>query len=599
VLDLDDLDELHQARGHVLDLDNVVHDVQLLLQVAHLEVGHLDLLVAQQIGHLLEEHQKVLEAVLRVVADQQVHAVDQQLVRDHLAHEEFADELDVGHDLVAPPQLFLEGTVQALAPLVLFVEDLLALVQHGTLEHVFLLEDCVELVVERQSELSDEGDVLGLVGGPFEELLTQLEHQVVVLLELEDVLQRVLLVVSGELVEGQPNFFDLAVRLGHLAHRFLAGSERGEDLALLLELGGGLAFLFLLHLAEHALDVVEHAYVHFLLVQAAQFALVLRTHLLVRALLDGQGFQVLSGQPHASVVALLLLVLGHAPVDVLVPDAHGVHVQRQLAVERGLGQHLLEGVTAHNVLLEHLGVAFEFLHAVLLLRLLLPLLEEIRVSFLVLLDALVALALGSLELLLVLWPLLDVLVALGVPVVAEHGHLLGVVVVLVLALWLLLFLDLLLLGDPVDVVGFVEGWELHVLDLVELGLLLYLVHNLLAVGVVGGVVLVVFLVLLDLLVHYVVLQAELLCVLLGHARGDLVEPDLVRVLHQDLLVGAMFELLQVLVAVRVHRFSFLAGAFIRGLHSSSSAAATARRASSPTARPPAPFSFVLVIFVFS
>mmetsp|Transcript_20247 Transcript_20247/g.44687 ORF Transcript_20247/g.44687 Transcript_20247/m.44687 type:complete len:262 (-) Transcript_20247:59-844(-) len=110
--------------------------------------------------------------------------------------------------------------------------------------------------------------------------------------------------------------------------------------------------------------------------------------------------------------------------------------------------------------------------------------------------------------------------------------------------------------EPVDVVGFVEGGEVHIFDFVHLGFLLDFVHYLLGVWIVGGVVVHVVFVLADLLVNHIILESKLLRLLLGHARGDLVKPDLIGVLHQDLLVVAVFELLQVLVRVRVNRFAF-------------------------------------------
>jgi len=77
----------------------------------------------------------------------------------------------------------------------------------------------------------------------------------------------------------------------------------------------------------------------------------------------------------------------------------------------------------------------------------------------------------------------------------------------------------------------------------------------LRIGVVVGVVVFVVLILLNVVVHHIVFESKLLRLLFGHPGRDEVQSGVVRVVHQDLFVVAVFELLQVLVRVWVNRLS--------------------------------------------
>lgn len=66
---------------------------------------------------------------------------------------------------------------------------------------MFLLEDCIELIVEGESKLANNGDILRFICSSLKELLAQFKHQVFILLELQYVLQSVLLIVPCEFVQ--------------------------------------------------------------------------------------------------------------------------------------------------------------------------------------------------------------------------------------------------------------------------------------------------------------------------------------------------------------------------------------------------------------
>lgn len=103
------------------------------------------------------------------------------------------------------------------------------------------------------------------------------------------------------------------------------------------------AFLLLLHLGLHLLDVVEHARVEFLFVQGAQLHLVFLHHLLVWVDLFRQALEVFGGDPLLGVLDLdVLVVLGLPAVDILVPDLHGGHSLGQAAEGLCETEHLVE-----------------------------------------------------------------------------------------------------------------------------------------------------------------------------------------------------------------------------------------------------------------